>query len=274
MHRERWLFRTLSKLLYGMTQLQPARRGVRTLQARVLRFLSLERERERARSGGAFVLRTCASTLLVGGRGWHVGARPCTEREGRFVGAVASMGYGPTPTSAARRAHVASACGALPPERARAVARSRAHTRKLRLLVGGRGWHIGVRPFTEQEGQFAGEVASMEYGPTPTSAARRAHVASARAALPPERESARGLRFFTCARTQVSCSFMSRGSYVGARPCTEGDDRSADAVGYHGVWAYSNQRRGARARRKRACCASSSERESARGLRFLTCERT
>jgi hypothetical protein len=111
---------------------------------------------------------------------------------------------------------------------------------------------------------------------TPTSAAGRAYVASARAVLPPERERARAVcAVLTCASTQVSCSFGARGSHVEARPCTEGDGRSAGAVGFHRVWADCNQRGGARARRKRACCASSRERERARTVgAVLTCART
>ena len=108
----------------------------------------------------------------------------------------------------------------------------------------------------------------MGYKPTPTSAAARAHVASARAAPPPERERARAVGAVrTCARSQVSCSCGARGLHAGARPCTEGGGRPAGAVGFHRVKADSNQRGGARARRKRACCASSRERASARGWR-------
>ena len=95
-----------------------------------------------------------------------------------------------------------------------------------------------------------------------------AHVASARATLFPERERARAVgAVLTCARMQVSCSFGARGSHVGARPCTEGDGHPAGAVGFHRVWADANQHSGTRARRKRACCASSRERESAHGWR-------
>ena len=35
---------------------------------------------------------TCARKLLVGDRGWHVGARPHTDGEGRLAGVVGSRG--------------------------------------------------------------------------------------------------------------------------------------------------------------------------------------
>jgi hypothetical protein len=77
------------------------------------------------------------------------------------------------------------------------------------------------------------------------------------------------LAMFDCARTQVRFSFGGRSWHVGARPCTERDGRPAGAVGFHMVWVNSNQRSGARTRRKRACCSSSQERESARGWRIF-----
>ena len=173
-----------------MGRLQPARRAARTSQARVLRFLPRERESARAVLTSARTQVSCS----FGGRGWHVGARPCTEGDGRPAGAA--------------------------------------------------GFH---RVWTD----------ANQHG------AARARRKRACCASSPLRESARGLRFLTCARTQVSCSFGGRGWHVGARPCTEGDGRSAGgAVGFHRAWADSNQRGAARARRKRTCCASSRERAS------------
>jgi hypothetical protein len=112
------------------------------------------------------------------------------------------------------------------------------------------------------------QSASIGYGPTLTSAAGRAHVASACATPPPERERARARGAVrTCARSQVCCSCGARGLHAEARPCTEGGGRPAGTVGFLRVRADSNQRGGARARRKRACYASSRERASARGWR-------
>jgi hypothetical protein len=61
-------------------------------------------------------------------------------------------------------------------------------------------------------------------------------------------------------------SAISPASHTGleARPCTDGEGRSAGAVCFHGTCTNSNQRGGAHARRKRACFASSRERESDR----------
>ena len=68
-----------------MVRLQPARRGARTSQTRVLRFLLRERERARV---ALFDLRTCQVSFSFGGRGWHVGVRPCTEGDDRPADAV------------------------------------------------------------------------------------------------------------------------------------------------------------------------------------------
>ena len=190
---------------HGPTPTSAARR-VHVASARA----ALPLERESARAVALIFLRTCASKLLVGGRGWHIRTRPCTEEEGRSAGAEGFRRDGPTPTSAARRANAASARAAPPPEGERAVARSRVCTRELRLLVGGRGWHVGTRPCTEGEAVLLAQWASIGHGPTPTSAARRAHVASARAAVPLERESVHAVAlFFPLVHAQVSCSLES-----------------------------------------------------------------
>ena len=61
------------------------RRGAaRSHRKRACRASSRERERAMARSH----VRTRECLLLVGGRGWHVGARPCTEGEGRLAAVV------------------------------------------------------------------------------------------------------------------------------------------------------------------------------------------
>ena len=221
-------------------------------------------ERESAR--WRFLLRTCARQLLVGGRGWHVGARPCTEGEGRLAGAVGFIEAWPTPTSAARRAHAASARAAPPPERERARWRFFLRTCASKLLVGGRGWHVGARPCTEGEGRLAGAVGfHRAWADSNQRGAARARRKRACCASSRERESARSGAFFlrTCASKLL---VGGRGWHVGARPCTEGEGRLAGAVGFHRAWTDSNQRGAARARRKRACCASSRERERAVAL--------
>ena len=66
--------------------------------------------------------------------------------------------YGPTVTSAAQRARAASAHTAPHPERERPEARSHVHSCEHRLLVGGRGRHVGSRPCTEGERRLDGAV--------------------------------------------------------------------------------------------------------------------
>ena len=70
----------------------------------------------------------------------------------------ASMGHGPTPTSAAERARRKRACCASSRGRARRVAYSCVRTRECRLLIGGRGWHVEAGPCTEGDGRLAGAV--------------------------------------------------------------------------------------------------------------------
>ena len=116
------------------------------------------------------------------------------------------------------------------------------------------------------------QSASLGYGPTLTSAAGRALVASACATPPPERERARARGAVrTCARSQVCCSCGARGLHAEARPCTEGGGRPAGTVGFLRVRADSNQRGGARARRKRVCCRYAS---AARARAALAVTRT
>ena len=93
------------------------------------------------------------------------------------------------------------------------------------------------------------QCASIGYGPAPLSTVGRAHVASARAAPPPEGERAVArLRV----HTREFCLLVGNRDWkVGARPCTEGEGRPAGAVGFHETWADSNQGGAARARRKR-----------------------
>ena len=121
----------------------------------------------------------------------------------------ASIGHKPTPTSAVRRAHAVSARAALPPERGKERARSGAfscaHTQVSCLLEAAAGMSEHGRALSGVAVQLA-QWAFIRYKPTPTIAARRAHAASARAALPQERESARAVAlFFSCAHAQVSC---------------------------------------------------------------------
>ena len=117
----------------------------------------------------------------------------------------ASIEHESIPTSAARRAHAASARFAPPPEResARGGASSHVHAQESCFLEAAAGTSVhGLAP--RERALSLAQWASIEHEPTPTSAARHAHAASARGAPPPERDSVRGGAFF-CAHAQESC---------------------------------------------------------------------
>ena len=183
----------------GHERLQAAWRGARTPQARVLRLLPRETAPWR------FFLRTRASWLLIGGRGWQNRARPCTEGEGRLTGAV---GFHRTWANCnqrdAARARRKRACCASSRERAHSCAFACAHTRmpaarcRPRLAcrstavhrgIGPPPWHIGLLKNT---GQLQ-----------PARRSARASQARVLRLLP--RESARW-RVCVCAHTNAGCS--------------------------------------------------------------------
>ena len=249
-----------------MYRLQPARPGARTAQARVLRLLPRESARWRVRvcahaNAGCSLLEATAGTSEHG--------RAPRERAVSLA-QWASIGQGPTPTTrrGARTPHV-RVLRPLPRERARAVAFfSCAHAQESYLLEAVAGTSERGRAPRERAVNLA-HWAFLEHEPTPTSAARRAHAASARTTSPSETERARWRYFLrTCARKLL---VGSRGWHIGARPCTEEEGRLAGTVGFHRAWIDSNQRGAARARHKCACYAFSQER--ARGGAFA-CVRT
>ena len=146
-------------------------------------------------------VRTRERRLLVGGRGWHVRARPCIEGKGRRARAVGFRREGTNSTSATRSVHAAGERAAPSPEREHAVERSRVCTLERRLLVGGRSWHVGARPCTEGKGRFAAALGvhrpwadSNQLGVTRTCRKRVCCASS--------RERARG-GAFACAHTRT-----------------------------------------------------------------------
>ena len=156
-------------------------------------------------------------------------------------------------------------------------ARRGAHTSQVPVLRPLESYLLEAAAGTSERGRAPMERAAslaqwafIENASTLTSAARRAHAATARAAPPPEKESARGGDFFLC-KCARKLLVGSRGCHIGARPCTEEEGRLAGTVGFHRACIDSNQRGAARARRKCACYASSQER--ARGGAFA-CVRT
>ena len=122
-----------SALPWGTDQLQSVRRGTRTPQARVLRLLPRESTRWRARG----CAQANAGCLLESAAGTSERGRAPREKAVPLAQCT-SIRHGPTPISAARHAHAASARAAPPSEREHTVARSRVRAGERRLLVEGR----------------------------------------------------------------------------------------------------------------------------------------
>ena len=202
-------------------------------------------------------VRTRERRLHVGGCGWLVRARPCTEGVGRLAGAVGSHMSCFGIDQLAPRAHAASARAAPSPEREHAVERSRVCTLERRLLVGDRGWHVGARPCTEREGRLAGAV-GLSRARTGCNQHAASRARRKRACYASSRESTRW-RGGVCAYANAGGSLEAAAgtSKHSCAPRLEG--RLAGAVGFHRAWTDSNHH-GA-ARRKRASCASARERE-------------
>ena len=241
-----------------MRRLQQARRGTRAPRARVLRHLP--------RESAWWRFRVCAHANI----GCSLEAVASTSEHGRApmeravsLAQWAFVRHGPTPTSAAPRASTASARAPLPPERERVVAHFPVHTRERPMLVeaaAGKSEH-GRAP--KERAVSLAQWPSKRHGPTPTDTERRARAASARAAPPHEIEHA-------VARSHVRTRERwlvvgGSGWHVRAWVCTEAEGRLVGVLCFHRARTGSNQCGAARARRKRACCATS--RERARGGR-------
>ena len=175
------------------------RGGTRTRYKRAC--CASSRERERARAVAFFHLLTCASKLLVGGRGWITRARPCTEGEGRLAGAVGFHRAWAEPNQrGAARTRFKHACCASSRERERERAQWRyfpcAHAQVSCSLEAAAGMpEHGCSP--RERAVSLAQWALIGHKPTPASAAGRARAASARAALPPEERERAQWRFFT-----------------------------------------------------------------------------
>ena len=224
--------------------------------------------------GGVFISLTCARKLLVGSRGRHVGARPCTEAERRLAGAVGFHRAGTESNQhSAARTRRKRACCAFSREResARSGVIPCAHAQESCLLEAAAGTSERGRAPRERAASLV-QRASIGQKPTPTSAARTRRKRVLLRILPRERERA---RWRYCLRTYARKLLVgSRSRHVGARPCAEGEGRLAGAVGFHRAGTDFNQRGAARTRRKRACCAFFRERERACWRYFLrTCAR-
>ena len=149
-------------------------------------------------------VRTRASGLCYG-RGWHVGARPCTVGERPLAGAVAFhriwIDYNPRGTARARRKRV---CFASSRERERVIGQWRdrvcAHAQAGCLLEAALGtFEHGFSP--KKRALSLVQCTFKGHEPATTSAARRARAASAGSVPPPGGESQRS-GAIACAHTR------------------------------------------------------------------------
>ena len=231
--------------------------SARARQARVLRLLPTERQRS-----GAEVRYTHKPAHEVGAAAgtWEHGLAP--KNGGLSLVQCPFIGHGATTASAARRARAASARAAPPPQRQPAQWRTSALHAQAGSRSEGRSWHVGARPCTEEGRPLARAVPfHRAWSDHSRRSLRRARAASARAAPPPQREAAQWRT--SALHAQAGSRSARRSWHVGARPCTEEGRPLARAVPFHGAWSDHSQSGAARARGKRACCASSQERGSA-----------
>ena len=177
--------------------------AARTHRKRALLRLPQRNEHERWQY---YCLRTCARKLLVGNRGRHVGARPCTEGEGRLAGAVGFHRAGADSNQRGAHTPQARVLRLLQRERACAVAfLFRSHAQGSYLLEAAAGTSERGRA-PRQSAVSLAQWASIGQERSPTSTARRAHAASARAAPSPERERARAVALFLAhMRKKAAC---------------------------------------------------------------------
>ena len=145
-----------------------------------------------------------------------------TQQEGRLLVQVvpSQSAWSECRQCAAARARRKRACIASSQEResARVCAFFTCAHAQVSCSFGGRGSHVGARQRAPREMPVPlAQWASLAHGARAASAARRAHVGSARAAPPPERETAR-----QCPASAVHAQATSRsegqGWHVGARP--------------------------------------------------------
>ena len=253
-HRERGRASLAQWASMWTIRLEPARRGAHAASARG----APPPERERARWRVCVCAHANACCWLEAAAGTSQHGRAPRERAVSLA-QWDSIGQGTTPTSAARRAHAASARGAPPPEResARGCAYSCVHAQESLWLKAAASMSERCRAPREGTVSLA-QWTSMGHEPTPTSAAQRVHAASARGARPPERECARW-RVCVCAHANAGCSTEAAAgtSQHGRAPRQRAVSLAQWASIGHEPTPTSAEKR---ARRKRAWRSSSRER--------------
>ena len=172
--------------------------------------------------------------------------------------------------SAARRARVGSARAGPRPQRERAQGAQARYTRKPPRAVRGRAgtWEHGLAP---KERRLLARAVPFHgaWSECRQRGAARARVGSARAGPRPQRERAQWRA--SALHAQATSRSEGQGWHVGARAGAEGTaaSRSCSALS-RCMKQVSPARRGARARRKRTCWASSPERASAEARKRAT----
>ena len=175
-----------------------------------------------------------------------------------------SMVYGPSVASAARRARVGSARAGPRPQRERAQWRASALHAQATTRSEREGWHVGAGAWRRRNGGLSlVQCPFIVYGPSVASAARRARASEAPVLGLVPRESERS---GAQARYTRKPPRAMRGK-AGTREQGPGADGTAASRSCSALpWCMgrvSPAWRGARARRKRPCWASSPERASA-----------
>ena len=210
--------------------------------ARVLRLLP--RESQRSGAQARFTRKPPHEVRIRAGT-WDHGLAP--KKGGFSLVQCSFIVHVAIAASAARRARVASARAAPPPQREPAQWRASALHAQATPRSAGQSWHVRSRPCTE-EGRLLARAVSFHgvWSECRQRGAARARVGSARAAPPPNRERAQWRA--SALRTQATSPSKGQGWHGGARPCIEGGRLLACAVPFHGAWSGCRQRGTARAR--------------------------
>ena len=219
-----------------------------------------QRERAQRRASALHAQATSRSE----GQGWHVGARAGAEgtAASRSCSALPRCVEQVSPARRGARASEAHVLGLVPRESERRDAQAR-YTRKPPRAVRGRAgtWEHGLAP---KERRLLARAVPFHsaWSECRQRGAERARVGSARAGPRPQRERAQWRA--SALHAQATSRSEEQGWHVGARAGAEGTaaSRSCSALP-RGMEQVSPARRGAHARRKRTCWASSPERASA-----------
>ena len=248
-----------------MDRPQPARRGARGRQSRVLCLLP--RHSQRSGAQARYMRKPSYEVDAVAGT-WEHGLAP--TKGGLSLVQCHSTEYQVTKAGAVRGARVRQVrvLRLLPTD----IQRSGAHA--LHAQAGSRSgrhsWHVGARPCTKKGRPLARAVPfHRAFSDRGRRSSRRAHAATARAAPPLQREAAQVRT--SALHAQAGSRSGRRGWHVGAQPSSEEGRPLARAVPFHRGSSDRGQHGAARAGGDRTRCASSPETASAVAHKRATC---